>query len=93
MLRPGGKLIVLEFSMPRGRLLGLGYRFYFTRILPVIGGVLSGDRAAYRYLPDTVLAWPTPEELQGEMEAVGLVDCGFELLSGGIACLSYGTRA
>ena len=81
---------MLEFSRPRGRLLGALYRSYFTRILPRIGGWISGDGGAYRYLPDTVLAWPSPEELRAEMEAVGLVDCGFELLSGGIACLSSG---
>lgn len=91
VLKPGGKVFVLEFSMPRGRFLGAFYRFYFTRILPRIGGLISGDSAAYRYLPDTVLSWPKPEEFQAEMESVGLVDCGFQLLSGGIACLSYGT--
>jgi len=91
VVRPGGRVFVLEFSMPAGRLLGALYRFYFTRLLPRIGGLVSGDPGAYRYLPDTVLAWPGPEELRAEMEASGLVDCGFELLSGGIACLSFGT--
>ena len=91
VVRPGGRVLVLEFSMPRNRLLGAGYRVYFTRILPRIGGLVSGDSAAYRYLPDTVLAWPSPSELQAEMESVGLVDCGFQPLSGGIACLSFGT--
>jgi len=82
---------VLEFSMPPGRILGFLYRFYFTRVLPRIGGWISGSAEAYRYLPDTVLAWPTPDELVGEMEASGLVDCGYQLLSGGIACLSWGS--
>jgi len=93
VVKPGGKVLVLEFSMPRGRLLGSFYRFYFTRILPRIGGLISGDAAAYRYLPDTVLSWPQPQEFQTEMESVGLIDCGFQLLSGGIACLSYGSVA
>ena len=91
VVRPGGRVLVLEFSMPRSRLLGALYRFYFTRILPVLGGWISGDRAAYRYLPDTVQAWPSPEELDREMEAAGLTACGHHLLSGGIACLSFGT--
>lgn len=91
IVRPGGQVLVLEFSMPRGRVLGAGYSFYFTRVLPRVGGWISGDAAAYRYLPDTVQAWPSPEELQAEMESVGLVDCGFKRLSGGIACLSHGT--
>lgn len=91
VVRPGGRVLVLEFSMPRGRLLGLGYRTYFTRVLPVIGGALSGDRSAYEYLPETVQAWPPPEDLRDEMTAVGLDACGYELLSGGIACLHWGT--
>ena len=90
VVRPGGRVMVLEFSLPPSRLLAGPYRFYFTRILPRIGALVSGDGEAYRYLPDTVLAWPRPEALQREMEAVGLERCGFELLSGGIACLSHG---
>jgi len=91
VVRPGGRVMVLEFSLPRSPLLAGPYRFYFTRVLPRIGALVSGDDAAYRYLPDTVLAWPRPEALQLELEGAGLVACGFELLSGGIACLSYGT--
>jgi demethylmenaquinone methyltransferase/2-methoxy-6-polyprenyl-1,4-benzoquinol methylase len=90
VVRPGGVVVILEFSLPSGRILGWLYRQYFTRVLPRLGGWISGDPAAYRYLPDTVLAWPSPSELQSEMQALGLADCGFRRLSGGIACLSYG---
>ncbi len=90
VVRPGGAVLVLEFSLPRGRLTGAFYRFYFTRVLPRLGGWISGDAEAYRYLPDTVLAWPTPSELQAEMERAGLEHCGYQLLTGGIACLSFG---
>lgn len=90
VVRPGGTVMVLEFSLPRSPLVAVPYRFYFTRVLPRVGAWVSGDREAYRYLPDTVLAWPRPEELQREMETVGLVRSGYELLSGGIACLSFG---
>lgn len=90
VVRPGGRVLVLEFSSPPGRVLGALYRLYFTRVLPRIGGWISGDRGAYRYLPDTVLRWPSPDELRAEMESVGLVECGYRLLSGGIACLSWG---
>jgi demethylmenaquinone methyltransferase/2-methoxy-6-polyprenyl-1,4-benzoquinol methylase len=90
VVRPGGRVVVLEFSLPRGRLLGALYRAYFTRLLPRVGGWISGDPEAYRYLPDTVLAWPTPEALRSEMEALGFDDCGFRRLTGGIACLSFG---
>ncbi len=91
VVRPGGRVIVLEFSMPRGRALRGLYQLYFTRVLPAIGGAISGDAAAYRYLPDTVLEWPTPDAFQREMEEVGLEQCGYSLLSGGIACLSWGS--
>jgi len=90
VVRPGGRVLVLEFSQPRGRLFGALYRFYFTRVLPRIGGGVSGDGGAYRYLPDTVLAWPSPDDLRREMEASGLVGCGWRALTGGIAVLSWG---
>ena len=76
--------------MPPGRILGPLYRFYFTRILPRIGGWVAGDRGAYRYLADTVSRWPRPAAFEGWMEEVGLVDCEHRLLSGGIACLFRG---
>lgn len=90
VVRPGGIVLVLEFGMPKNRVTGAGYRFYFTRVLPLLGGIVSGDRAAYRYLPDTVLAWPSADELRDEMSALGLVDCGYRSLTGGIAYLHYG---
>lgn len=93
VVREGGWVLVLEFSMPRGRLVGPLYRWYFTRCLPLVGGWVSGDREAYRYLPDTVLSWPSPDDLRAEMEALGLVDCGYRLLSCGVACLSWGRVA
>ncbi|TAJ18603.1 MAG: ubiquinone/menaquinone biosynthesis methyltransferase [Planctomycetota bacterium] len=88
--RPGGLVLVLEFSMPQGVLLGSAYRAYFTRVLPGIGRVVSRDADAYAYLPRTVLAWPQPRELEDELRASGLVDCGHALLSRGIACLHHG---
>jgi demethylmenaquinone methyltransferase/2-methoxy-6-polyprenyl-1,4-benzoquinol methylase len=90
VVRPGGVVLVLEFTTPPGRVLAGLYRLYFTRVLPRIGGLVSGDAGAYRYLPDTVLAWPSPDELSERMRAAGMVDCGYELLTGGIACLHHG---
>jgi demethylmenaquinone methyltransferase/2-methoxy-6-polyprenyl-1,4-benzoquinol methylase len=87
VVRPGGRVLVLEFSTPPGRLLGGLYRLYFTRLLPRIGALVSGDPAAYRYLPDTVLAWERPEALAERMRRAGLEDCRFDRLTGGIACL------
>ncbi len=91
--RPGGRVVVLEFSMPPGWLLGFLYRAYFTKALPFIGRVVSKDDDAYSYLPRTVLAWPDPDSFQSEFEAVGLQDCGYRLLSRGIAALHWGTVA
>ncbi len=93
VLKPGGRLLVLEFSPPPRGWLGALYRCYFTRLLPWFGGLISGDREAYRYLPRTVAAWHAPADFQRRMEALGLVDCGFESLTGGVAALHWGTRA
>lgn len=90
VLRPGGLALVLEFTTPPGRIFGALYRAYFTRLLPALGRVVSGDREAYSYLPRTVASWPAPSELEREMGECGFVDCGHELLTRGIACLHWG---
>ena len=90
VLLPGGRALVLEFSLPPGRIVGWLYRTYFTRILPRIGRLVSRHEDAYSYLPRTVLAWPEPPALQREMEAEGFVECGFRRLSFGVACLHWG---
>lgn len=93
VLAPGGRGLVLEFSLPPGRLFGWIYRTYFTRVLPWIGRLVSRDADAYSYLPRTVLSWPAPHELQREMEQAGFVDCSFTRLSFGIACVHSGRAA
>lgn len=75
VLRPGGRLLVLEFAEPRGRVFGPLFRWYFTRILPLIGGIISGSRSAYEYLPRSVGEFFKPEELKRLME-----DAGFSIL-------------
>ena len=90
VVRPGGRVLVLEFSMPRQDAFGRLYRAYLEHVLPRIGGALSGDRAAYDYLDDTVQGWPGPEQLRAEMEEDGLVDCRFDRLWRGIACIHHG---
>jgi demethylmenaquinone methyltransferase/2-methoxy-6-polyprenyl-1,4-benzoquinol methylase len=92
VVRPGGLVIVLEFTMPPGRVLGPVYRAYFRRCLPLVGRLVSKDEDAYSYLPRTVLAWPAPAALEDEMRAEGLVECGHRLLTRGIACLHWGVR-
>jgi len=90
VLRVGGKVLVLEFTTPPGRGLGALYRFYFTKVLPLIGRLLSRDAEAYEYLPRTVMAWPHPDVFQCSMEGAGFTDCGYQLFTGGIACLHWG---
>jgi demethylmenaquinone methyltransferase / 2-methoxy-6-polyprenyl-1,4-benzoquinol methylase len=89
VVRPGGKVVVLEFQVPRG-LLGRFYRLYFERILPGIGRWFSKDQSAYLYLRDSVLAWPSAESLAEEMRALGFEQCGFERRTIGIVALHWG---
>jgi demethylmenaquinone methyltransferase/2-methoxy-6-polyprenyl-1,4-benzoquinol methylase len=90
-LRPGGRFVVLEFSMPRGPL-GVAYRFYFRRLLPRLGALVSGDGSAYAYLPASVSRFPAPADFASLMEEAGFVDVRWRLLTGGIACLHRGEK-
>jgi len=91
-LRPGGRFVVLEFSMPRGVLGGL-YRLYFRHLLPRVGGLVSGDGSAYSYLPDSVARFPSPEGFAALMRDAGFTAVRWSLLTGGIACLHRGEKA
>ncbi|HUG54780.1 MAG TPA: class I SAM-dependent methyltransferase [Vicinamibacteria bacterium] len=91
VLRPGGRLVVLEFSTPRGPM-GLVYRAYSRYVLPRVGGWISGDRAAYAYLPASVERFATPAELGALMEAAGFTAVRWQPLTGGIAHLVQGDR-
>ena len=93
LLRPSGTLAVLEFSQPQNRVLAGLYDFYSRRALPLMGGLISGDRSAYHYLPESVRAFPAPEELAREMRRAGFARVGFERLDGGIVALHLGTIA
>lgn len=92
LVRPGGELGILEFAEPRGRIFGALYRLYFTTILPGLGGVISGDPAAYTYLPSSVAKFPSPEALASLMEQVGFVHVSFERWTGGIVTLHRARR-
>lgn len=91
VLRPGGRCVILEFPPPADGAFGKVFRLYFQHVLPRIGGLLSGNRAAYRYLPQSVLAFPPPQHLAGMMLATGFRP-RFRLLSGGIAAIHVGDK-
>ena len=87
VLRPGGRFVILEFSIPRG-VLGRLYRFYFTRVLPVLGGLVSGNRGAYAYLPASVERFDSPPgACRSGSSAPASHGVSVRPLSGGIAHL------
>lgn len=89
VLRPGAPLVVLEFALPPGPL-GALYRFYFGRLLPLVGGFVSGDPGAYSYLPASVARFPTPEAFGALMEQAGFGRVTRRRLTGGIAYIHRG---
>ena len=91
VLRPGGRALILEFSMPEGTL-GAAYRMYFTHVLPRIGGWVSGDAGAYAYLPASVARFARPEGFGALMRDAGFDRVAWHALTGGIAHLYIGER-
>jgi demethylmenaquinone methyltransferase/2-methoxy-6-polyprenyl-1,4-benzoquinol methylase len=91
IVRPGGRIAILEVAEPPNRLLRAGHRFYFGKVVPLVGGLLS-DPAAYRYLPRSVAYLPEPAEMLGQLADAGFVDVDRRLLSVGIAQLITATR-
>jgi demethylmenaquinone methyltransferase/2-methoxy-6-polyprenyl-1,4-benzoquinol methylase len=91
VLRPGGRIALLEVATPPNRLMRWGHGVYFGKVVPWIGGLIS-DAAAYRYLPRSVAYLPEPEELVAMIRAAGFGDVERRLLSGGIAQLLTATR-
>ena len=92
VLAPGGRLVILELSIPAWRPLRELYFLYFTRILPWIGRRISGHETAYSYLPASVREFPPPEELATMMTAAGLADLRFDRLMNGIAAIHVGDK-
>ena len=93
VLRPGGRAAVLEFSSPAVPGLRALFRFYFRRVLPRVGGLVSGSRGAYEYLPDSVSRFPDQRRLAELMREAGFEEVEYRNLTGGIAALHTGTRA
>jgi demethylmenaquinone methyltransferase/2-methoxy-6-polyprenyl-1,4-benzoquinol methylase len=92
VVKPGGNVAVLEFSKPGSAAFRWLFQFYFKNLLPVFGGLISGSRSAYQYLPDSVSKFPDQEHLASTMRDLGFADVQFQNLSGGIAALHLGSR-
>ncbi len=93
ILKPGGKLVVLEFSSPLIPGFKTLFNLYFTQILPRIGGLVSGSRGAYEYLPDSVSKFPDQKNLAKMITETGFSNVAYKNLTGGIAAIHSGTRS
>lgn len=93
VLEPGGRLVVLEFPPPPTHILGKLIRFYYFNILPWLGGLLSGERDAYSYLPASVIEFPNPEQLAQDMREAGFFKVDFKVQSLGISALHVADKA
>jgi demethylmenaquinone methyltransferase/2-methoxy-6-polyprenyl-1,4-benzoquinol methylase len=91
VVRPGGRIGLLDVAEPNSRILRMGHQFYFGKIVPRIGALLS-DRAAYRYLPKSVEYLPDPPVMMERLHEAGFGDATRQLLSGGITQMILGTR-
>ncbi len=93
VLKPGGRLVVLECSHPPVPVFREAYEFYFNTLLPRIGGLVSGSRSAYQYLPSSVSKFPDQRALAALMEKAGFINIRWQNLTGGIAALHSGAKA
>lgn len=92
VLRPGGKVVILEFSTPERFPMKQLYNFYFKNILPFVGGIISGNRKAYEYLPASVFAFPQGEKFLEVMHRAGFANVSQQRLTFGIASLYIGEK-
>jgi demethylmenaquinone methyltransferase/2-methoxy-6-polyprenyl-1,4-benzoquinol methylase len=93
VLKPGGVTVVLEFGQPHGLILAPLYRFYARYLMPCIGGFVSGDRAAYTYLPTTAAVFPAGEKFLHKMAEQSFCKVSAQPLMGGIVYLYTATRS
>jgi demethylmenaquinone methyltransferase/2-methoxy-6-polyprenyl-1,4-benzoquinol methylase len=92
-LRPGGMAAILEFSQPSNALFGAVYGFYSRRVLPWIGGALTGSRDAYRYLPESIRKFPAAPQLAEDMRRAGFSNVTYQRFTGGSVALHVGAVA
>ena len=92
VLVPGGKLVILELSVPSNAFIRWCYKLYFLKILPAIGGFISGNRSAYEYLPASVLRFPAPDKFIGMMQSAGFAVMGHTPMTFGICRMYVGKK-
>ena len=92
VLKPGGSIGILEFTEPPAGPFGDFYRWYFRKILPKVGGAISGDAAAYKYLPSSVARFFRPDEFCELMRGVGLKNVEAAVWTGGTVALHTGVK-
>lgn len=92
ILKPGGQLVILEFSYPRNFLIKTGYNFYFSYITPLIGKIFSKDTRAYSYLTESVKAFPNNEKFTAILDRLSYKKTHFKTLSLGVAAIYYGEK-
>lgn len=92
VLRPGGRLVLLELSLPENRFMKWLFSLYFLHLLPRIGGRISGDKAAYNYLPASVVHFPKKTEFMNMMMAAGFRNVSHKALSAGICRMYVGEK-
>ncbi|MFE8070684.1 bifunctional demethylmenaquinone methyltransferase/2-methoxy-6-polyprenyl-1,4-benzoquinol methylase UbiE [Marinobacteraceae bacterium S3BR75-40.1] len=92
VLKPGGKLMILEFSKPTNPLLSRAYDAYSFSALPLMGKLIAGDSESYRYLAESIRMHPDQDTLKGMMENAGLVQCRYYNMTGGIVALHVGVK-
>jgi demethylmenaquinone methyltransferase/2-methoxy-6-polyprenyl-1,4-benzoquinol methylase len=90
--RPGGRVVILEIPRPADTLFGRLFKLYFHHVVPVLGGIISGQRDAYAYLPASADAFLRPDELKAAMEQVGLRRVSYQMLMLGTVALHVGQK-
>jgi demethylmenaquinone methyltransferase/2-methoxy-6-polyprenyl-1,4-benzoquinol methylase len=93
VLRPGARLVILEFTDPPNPIMRGLYHFYFHKILPLVGRIVSGHPWAYTYLPESVKEFPGPEKLADLLREAGFQDVEWRFVTGGIAAIHVGVSA
>ncbi len=92
VLKPNGQLRILEFAMPQNKLVRGVYSLYFSRLMPLVGGWLSGDKQAYEYLFESVNRFLTPEQMQETLQHIGFEKVTYKPLTAGVTTLYYATK-